>query len=81
MLSLQKQAVSLMQKFVMNKLLQLILVNDRFVCGTLYQQIWKFADWQHLAKAELLKITESIKKENEAAYSADSVLISTGLST
>jgi len=78
MLSLQKQAVKFDAEICHEQITAVDFSQRPFRLWNSLPADMEFADWQHLAKAELLKITESIKKENEAAYSADSVLISTG---
>lgn len=78
MMSLQKQAVKFNAEIRHEQITAVDFSQRPFRLWNSLPKDMEFADLQHLGKEELLKITELIKKETEAEYSAESVLISTG---
>lgn len=78
MLSLQKQATKFDTEIHHEQITAVDFSQRPFRLWNTLPKDMEFADLQHLSKEELLKTIELIKKENEAAYSAESVLISTG---
>jgi len=78
MLNLQKQATKFDTEIRHEQVTAVDLSQRPFRLWTSLPKNIEFNDLQHLSKQDFLNTTELIKKEKEADYSAQSLLISTG---